>query len=184
MLGSEVVNCFHFCIFELSKASPGHWFGRAFGLWIAFIFVSLNYQKHLQDDVALSFQSCELLSFLYLWTIKSIVGERLAKSCTVVNCFHFCIFELSKASWSQILPWGEELWIAFIFVSLNYQKHLVHIRTTVAVGCELLSFLYLWTIKSISRAWNARHDTVVNCFHFCIFELSKASTCYRIISFH
>ena len=148
------MNCFHFCIFELSKASNFHLEWKLQELWIAFIFVSLNYQKHLIPTtivtnsllwiafifVSLNYQkhliinydkrydSCELLSFLYLWTIKSIP------------------FSLSL----PVLP----LWIAFIFVSLNYQKHPTNDAYSASFSCELLSFLYLWTIKSI----NAHHD--------------------------
>ena len=169
-----VVNCFHFCIFELSKASNR----RSRG----------------------SRRCCELLSFLYLWTIKSIRLVYEHEQRIVVNCFHFCIFELSKASDKTLIKTFLRLWIAFIFVSLNYQKHQHVIAPLTEISCELLSFLYLWTIKSIFilftpqivALWIAfifvslnyqkhlnKHKTsdlsVVNCFHFCIFELSKAS---------
>ena len=144
-----VVNCFHFCIFELSKAS-----------YIA------------NSDIR---NCCELLSFLYLWTIKSIALPFGKHSAHVVNCFHFCIFELSKASDLWRLGSLKQLWIAFIFVSLNYQKHLLIFSFDILYGCELLSFLYLWTIKSISYFISFLFISVVNCFHFCIFELSKAS---------
>ena len=147
----QVVNCFHFCIFELSKASRHAKTSRRTKLWIAFIFVSLNYQKHPNGTWKSTFPGCELLSFLYLWTIKSIPVSELAVPALVVNCFHFCIFELSKAS--DTFSYGTEtmLWIAFIFVSLNYQKHLPLNKTPRHRSCELLSFLYLWTIKSIHR---------------------------------
>ena len=118
-------------------------------LWIAFIFVSLNYQKHLVIVNFAKSESCELLSFLYLWTIKSILGTYRQKCLQVVNCFHFCIFELSKASLGKIRQTGLPLWIAFIFVSLNYQKHRQRKLSCLTLCCELLSFLYLWTIKSI-----------------------------------
>ena len=146
-----VVNCFHFCIFELSKASAQESnIGWAW-LWIAFIFVSLNYQKHQYSFTSSGASRCELLSFLYLWTIKSI--------------FLF----LSAPH--------RLLWIAFIFVSLNYQKHRLRAVASACACCELLSFLYLWTIKSIGGWKLPTMSIVVNCFHFCIFELSKASVC-------
>ena len=116
-----------------------------------------------------------MLSFLYLWTIKSIVKMFLMKQVVVVNCFHFCIFELSKASFDGLDINTSKLWIAFIFVSLNYQKHLVVHDLQIDWSCELLSFLYLWTIKSIIHHHQKYRGYVVNCFHFCIFELSKAS---------
>ena len=125
--------------------------------------------SHQLDD------SCELLSFLYLWTIKSIFSFLDSMLLTVVNCFHFCIFELSKASHCLYNRETKGLWIAFIFVSLNYQKHLLTTRIEVFRCCELLSFLYLWTIKSIMSIRTTTRKQVVNCFHFCIFELSKAS---------
>ena len=171
----EVVNCFHFCIFELSKASAFQRRERELQLWIAFIFVSLNYQKHLPKNKAACLGGCELLSFLYLWTIKSIFGFLICHKETVVNCFHFCIFELSKASDCPFRPFSCRLWIAFIFVSLNYQKHLQKNDVICFTCCELLSFLYLWTIKSIVVKNTSINFEVVNCFHFCIFELSKAS---------
>ena len=144
-----VVNCFHFCIFELSKASNHRWDKTAIQLWIAFIFVSLNYQKHPNKSNRILEISCELLSFLYLWTIKSITSLSFFARAIVVNCFHFCIFELSKASLTPLKRILLSLWIAFIFVSLNYQKHPNKSNRILKVGCELLSFLYLWTIKSI-----------------------------------
>ena len=146
-------------------------------MWIAFIFVSLNYQKHCTKFNTLINIRCELLSFLYLWTIKSITHSSKEMGLIVVNCFHFCIFELSKAFvWcaSRMLF---KLWIAFIFVSLNYQKHFRMCRVWRQIRCELLSFLYLWTIKSIEPERAAAVPAVVNCFHFCIFELSKALRC-------
>ena len=143
-------------------------------MWIAFIFVSLNYQKHYPFIKRNGFNRCELLSFLYLWTIKSIRMMREQNAFQVVNCFHFCIFELSKAfSYVQSME-ADTLWIAFIFVSLNYQKHFANWLKESTTRCELLSFLYLWTIKSIAQAYNVDYMLVVNCFHFCIFELSKA----------
>ena len=142
------MNCFHFCIFELSKAFCLNRPNRPNLLWIAFIFVSLNYQKHFSRvDTLLS---------------------------PVVNCFHFCIFELSKALTTSLIATEPLLWIAFIFVSLNYQKHFSATNRAFATCCELLSFLYLWTIKSICRSSLMSFKEVVNCFHFCIFELSKA----------
>ena len=174
-VSSCVVNCFHFCIFELSKASTGTGWQESRGLWIAFIFVSLNYQKHQHNITKNVNYSCELLSFLYLWTIKSIESILRSFLFNVVNCFHFCIFELSKASSNFHIPNTFRLWIAFIFVSLNYQKHLHEPFQVTRQGCELLSFLYLWTIKSILFRSDLCKKQVVNCFHFCIFELSKAS---------
>ena len=168
------MNCFHFCIFELSKAFP--WLKFVFSglLWIAFIFVSLNYQKHCELPPPLIHTGCELLSFLYLWTIKSITNTHWPFRTFVVNCFHFCIFELSKALPPEERKILGKLWIAFIFVSLNYQKHLASRKRIQLCCCELLSFLYLWTIKSIWFPKIPPKSDVVNCFHFCIFELSKA----------
>ena len=120
-----VVNCFHFCIFELSKA--------------------------LNKLIKPLKVCCELLSFLYLWTIKSIVCECGHFLIRVVNCFHFCIFELSKAFINDTYRSFILLWIAFIFVSLNYQKHSAILLIRHTISCELLSFLYLWTIKSICK---------------------------------
>ena len=174
----KVVNCFHFCIFELSKASRLLLTILTRLLWIAFIFVSLNYQKHRLTIIISDVSSCELLSFLYLWTIKSIGHWKRNHVSLVVNCFHFCIFELSKASVNNTNRSFSLLWIAFIFVSLNYQKHQIDEAILFAPRCELLSFLYLWTIKSIFRYCSSNGAHVVNCFHFCIFELSKASLRY------
>ena len=132
-------------------------------------------QKHRILIPFLRLFGCELLSFLYLWTIKSIFDRIRIIRGAVVNCFHFCIFELSKASLVLKSTEATMLWIAFIFVSLNYQKHPITDLLPTWFSCELLSFLYLWTIKSIIAPLGKYWRIVVNCFHFCIFELSKAS---------
>ena len=141
------MNCFHFYIFDISETVRQFSFNTTTLLWIAFIFISLTYQKQLRikipptDNVVNCFHfyifdisetvggiatkvhlSCELLSFLYLWHIRNSLFSFWYIYRNVVNCFHFYIFDISET---------------------------VHVVVDMVVtSCELLSFLYLWHIRN------------------------------------
>ena len=99
-----VVNCFQICIFVLWQTTFAKLHCYPIGLWIAFKFVSLSYDKQHSDDNL--------------------------SACIVVNCFQICIFVL----WQTTLPIDVcrrmALWIAFKFVSLSYDKQPHSIVTT------------------------------------------------------
>ena len=117
-----VVNCFHFHIFDISETAKRINSFSNFLLWIAFIFISLTYQKQQLKEYG---------------TITK-----------VVNCFHFHIFDISETANFVVDCYAVLLWIAFIFISLTYQKQPLRSPTYIRHCCELLSFSYLWHIRN------------------------------------
>ena len=113
-------------------------------MWFAFILVSLNH-----------------------WKQRICIHRRVRK---VVICFHFSIFEPLETAYGDTFVCRTPLWFAFILVSLNHWKQLIHISETSAYGCDLLSFFYLWTIGNSLSLAQAFYQCVVICFHFSIFE--------------
>ena len=142
------MNCFHLFIFDISETVIITCVTLLQVLWIAFIYLSLTYQKQSRIIFNRYVTSCELLSFIYLWHIRNSSRLALLSWEAVVNCFHLFIFDISETvGWSQ----GEldfRLWIAFIYLSLTYQKQLEGVPANPRTSCELLSFIYLWHIRN------------------------------------
>ena len=177
-----VVNCFHFYIFDISETVEEEWQLKLEALWIAFIFISLTYQKQLVSSLVSTSCCCELLSFLYLWHIRN--SNILGNHChlLVVNCFHFYIFDISETVSSGQNYHYTSLWIAFIFISLTYQKQFLQANIFSTRCCELLSFLYLWHIRNSKLQRIKIINTVVNCFHFYIFDISETVNYSRVVA--
>ena len=225
------MNCFQFCIFAvwnttlLVKACRNHL------LWIAFNFVSLQCETQLAKPAVSDIIRCELLSILYLCSVKHNLTSSINATGLVVNCFQFCIFAVwnttqqykaSQHSCCELLSIlylcsvkhnerrrGEELapvvncfqfcifavwnttfevfynvttmlWIAFNFVSLQCETQQIVYTLSANKSCELLSILYLCSVKHNSRAGELLPSVVVNCFQFCIFAVWNTTT-YRKI---
>ena len=124
-------------------------------LWFAFILVSLNHWKQLPELRMWQVLRCDLLSFIYLWTIGNSSPPCSNWNPAVVICFHFSIFEPLETAKTLYLSFLLPLWFAFILVSLNHWKQL-----------DVLKH---------------RHSVVVICFHFSIFEPLETAMwiCYR-----
>ena len=142
------MNCFHFHIFDISETASIFLIFWKIELWIAFIFISLTYQKQQNSVNTYADNRCELLSFSYLWHIRNSESSYRTMGKCVVNCFHFHIFDISETAIAQGISSAMSLWIAFIFISLTYQKQLLLLCKSAPGGCELLSFSYLWHIRN------------------------------------
>ena len=136
----DVVICFHFSIFEPLETVAAEYYNQMSQLWFAFILVSLNHWKQWSISDIFRLRSCDLLSFLYLWTIGNSQNGYLAFINLVVICFHFSIFEPLET----VFCWGRvkarTLWFAFILVSLNHWKQWKEFRPSCRNCCDLLSF--------------------------------------------
>ena len=119
--------------------------GRTCWLWIAFNFVSLQCktQQRTRRDGPTS--SCELLSILYLCSVKHNLDSAVIRF--------------------------TELWIAFNFVSLQCKTQLTETIDPHFSSCELLSILYLCSVKHNRCGKKRNNKRVVNCFQFCIFAV-------------
>ena len=166
-----VVNCFQFCIFAVwntTKVISGYFL---LSLWIAFNFVSLQCETQRFSFTLFLIQSCELLSILYLCSVKHNLVQKMHAGSFVVNCFQFCIF----AVWNTTSKKNNEkyvwLWIAFNFVSLQCETQLLFFTNQKVVCCELLSILYLCSVKHNEGRAGNKYNPVVNCFQFCIFAV-------------
>ena len=97
---------------------------RVFGLWFAFILLSLSYWKQL--NVARKFYeySCDLLSFYYLCRTGNNNRTTNSSPTPVVICFHFTIFVVLETTAERGRVWHPMLWFAFILLSLSYWKQL------------------------------------------------------------
>ena len=125
-------------------------------LWIAFNFVSLQCETQLTTKTN---------SYLH-----------------VVNCFQFCIFAVWNTTILSLRSLPLQLWIAFNFVSLQCETQQNKPFHLTAAGCELLSILYLCSVKHNSAPNSYSLLLVVNCFQFCIFAVWN--TTYRPINLH
>ena len=96
MFAEIVVICFHFSIFESLETTPKHTRSAENTLWFAFILVSLNHWR--QQDFPFPLQNL------------------------VVICFHFSIFESLETTIDCLIICFEQLWFAFILVSLNHWR--------------------------------------------------------------
>ena len=144
-----------------------------------------------------------MLSFYYLWHIRNSQSRWRLIWSYVVNCFHFTIFDISEtvnlagsasSKCCELLSfyylWHirnslvsgvacvSSLWIAFILLSLTYQKQFVDSQEHREHGCELLSFYYLWHIRNSVVFCSTCSVDVVNCFHFTIFDISETVAPY------
>ena len=165
-------------------------------MWIAFNFVSLQCETQQLTDTEHQRPCCELLSILYLCSVKHNVAASITKWQSVVNCFQFCIFAVWNTTGLQPVKYREVLWIAFNFVSLQCEtqqfeqftegdkccellsilylcsvKHNVYCSNINITFCELLSILYLCSVKHNFTSSSTALAGVVNCFQFCIFAV-------------
>ena len=141
-------------------------------LWIAFNFVSLQCETQPLGNCKSPQSRCELLSILYLCSVKHNYDYDSITHRLVVNCFQFCIFAVWNTTRQnkRTIPNGCELlsilylcsvkhnemkcseqfvrlWIAFNFVSLQCEtQHSVNCFA-LRRRCELLSILYLCSVK-------------------------------------
>ena len=151
------MNCFQFCIFAVWNTTFKVIAERSLMLWIAFNFVSLQCEtQHLSCGYHHP-HSCELLSILYLCSVKHNYETKNLVRSLVVNCFQFCIF----AVW-------------------NTTTGLAKREIT---SCELLSILYLCSVKHNMINSVDNTEIVVNCFQFCIFAVwnTTGKAYYRLI---
>ena len=113
-----VVNCFQLFIFDILTTTV--WIDSTSWnmLWIAFNYLSLTFWQQLNSASEISWSRCELLSIIYLWHSDN---NTIRKSLNV-----------------------SPLWIAFNYLSLTFwQQHWASFVFS-AIGCELLSIIYLW----------------------------------------
>ena len=93
-------------------------------------------------------------------------------------CFHFFIFDQSATAWSFDYTSNKQLWFAFIFLSLINQQQLEYVKVLQRMGCDLLSFFYLWSISNSSPSSPKPVPPAVICFHFFIFD--QSATAFRL----
>ena len=192
----DVVNCFQFCIFAVWNTTPPFATSSRLSLWIAFNFVSLQCETQPSTIVKNIATRCELLSILYLCSVKHNRKFPRTSQKLVVNCFQFCIFAVwnttsllvsnsptccellsilylcsVKHNMAKRVITKEELWIAFNFVSLQCETQHTLISSKWKGCCELLSILYLCSVKHNNKRLTRLPWEVVNCFQFCIFAV-------------
>ena len=169
---TSVVNCFQFCIFAVWNTTADRHIRASLWLWIAFNFVSLQCETQRSSNSRRGKRCCELLSILYLCSVKHNLVEcfrqntqlwiafnfvslqcetqqitKISIQTIVVNCFQFCIFAVWNTTGYMLLPEYAELWIAFNFVSLQCETQPLTLFTVIHKSCELLSILYLCSVK-------------------------------------
>ena len=125
-------------------------------MWFAFIFVFLLYEEQQKFWILERCKSCDLLSFLYFCSMRNNLRLSAKTEECVVICFHFCIFAL----WGTTICW------------------FFHARCS----CDLLSFLYFCSMRNNLFGVTIRQDTVVICFHFCIFALWGTTEFWKSVS--
>ena len=173
-----------------------------------------------------SYYRCDLLSFYYLCRTGNNSNPIDSRCVRVVICFHFTIFVVLETTTDcQTLcrtgcdllsfyylcrtgnnltkksPYLEQLWFAFILLSLSYWKQLcekdahqyhvvicfhftifVVLETTFAKHintsfcCDLLSFYYLCRTGNNVEILGAANWPVVICFHFTIFVVLETTS--------
>ena len=157
--------CFHFSIFEPLETAITRRGNYSAKLWFAFILVSLNHWKQLQNKehssryVVICFHfsifepletaTCnELRGVKKLWFAFILVSlnhwkqpsKEDATEQHVVICFHFSIFEPLETAVIDIFKKTVMLWFAFILVSLNHWKQRKLLFCATSCCCDLLSF--------------------------------------------
>ena len=99
-IGSDVVNCFELCIFEI-----------------------LNTTLFNHNDFE---YCCELLWIMYLWNIEYNSSPVAVGNAVVVNCFELCIFEILNTTYQREnndVRSCELLWIMYLWnIEYNTQK--------------------------------------------------------------
>ena len=95
---TTVVICFQNCIFDISKTAAVSGKEGSYKLWFAFKIVSLTYRKQPNCNKVIIFDSCDLLSKLYLWHIENSAVIFKVEFFEVVICFQNCIFDISKTA--------------------------------------------------------------------------------------
>ena len=190
------MNCFQFCIFAVWNTTRRRTPTPLHRLWIAFNFVSLQCETQLRLVLYIYYGCCELLSILYLCSVKHNQVYRYQRRKVVVNCFQFCIFavwnttlgkQVVKKSCCELLSilylcsvkhngtafliGAPMLWIAFNFVSLQCETQRISRHFITCISCELLSILYLCSVKHNFLTTCLKSFLVVNCFQFCIFAV-------------
>ena len=176
----EVVICFHFTIFVVLETTLKIEYQWKYGLWFAFILLSLSYWKQRRNN-----------------------GK---DNRYVVICFHFTIFVVLETTLQTIYLWFIKLWFAFILLSLSYWKQprpCCHVAWCVVIcfhftifvvletttirnnpkkhSCDLLSFYYLCRTGNNAQAPHRRWSIVVICFHFTIFVVLETTRLYRTL---
>ena len=136
--------CFHFSIFEPLETANVYEFAHDNQLWFAFILVSLNHWKQRYALLLLS---------------------RL-----VVICFHFSIFEPLETANVYEFAHDNQLWFAFILVSLNHwkQRYALLLLSRLVVIC--FHFSIFEPLETASRRWCAR--TSLLWFAFILVSLN------------
>ena len=172
------MNCFQFCIFAVWNTTLFIDDKESIKLWIAFNFVSLQCETQLFCILLACCSGCELLSILYLCNVKHNLFPHLSTHRHVVNCFQFCIFAVWNTTLNLFSAIFNELWIAFNFVSLQCETQLVPLVAPNNLCCELLSILYLCSVKHNHRDIINIPVIVVNCFQFCIFAVWNTTVCF------
>ena len=114
---SMVVICFHFTIFVVLETTRPLTRPPSERLWFAFILLSLSYWKQHYGT--------------------------FPKGLHVVICFHFTIFVVLETTFAMTFLSFNQLWFAFILLSLSYWKQLIYWYTYRWICCDLLSFYYL-----------------------------------------
>ena len=170
-----VVICFHFTIFVVLETTSWDASRRLNALWFAFILLSLSYWKQPTPINISTPRRCDLLSFYYLcrtgnnrWTL-----HRPHRS--VVICFHFTIFVVLETTSERQKNLIQELWFAFILLSLSYWKQPIEQYTDGGVRCDLLSFYYLCRTGNNKEHLQPTRCQVVICFHFTIFVVLETT---------
>ena len=179
MIGSGVVNCFHFSVSLGYKTTLMTLLHPLLKLWIAFIFQYLwDTKQHFQQNIS-RFGSCELLSFFSIFGIQNNDGTILPSASLVVNCFHFSVSLGYKTTFSLYSCCNLKLWIAFIFQYLWDTKQLENFEGDLSLCCELLSFFSIFGIQNNCDGRWFQETIVVNCFHFSVSLGYKTTNYYK-----
>ena len=167
--------CFHFTIFVVLETTGKKVNPPPFGLWFAFILLSLSYWKQQSEWLQCAGVSCDLLSFYYLCRTGNNNPSIYADMPKVVICFHFTIFVVLETTHSPIRLTRFSLWFAFILLSLSYWKQRLRHSRRGALSCDLLSFYYL--CRTGNNYWGNVLSPwwVVICFHFTIFVVLETT---------
>ena len=169
----KVVICFHFIIFEPSETTfptLGNWSKL---LWFAFISLSLSHQKQPVEDRENERECCDLLSFHYLWAIRNnnmfsvtfvdmlwfafislslshqkqqVKKKSILKNCCDLLSFHY-LWAIRNNPLSFFIA-ERSVVICFHFIIFEPSETTGAAQSIVFVGCDLLSFHYLWAIRN------------------------------------
>ena len=170
-----VVICFHFTIFVVLETTDVQNKKRSKLLWFAFILLSLSYWKQPCSARPAAGSRCDLLSFYYLCRTGNNYNDLRGLLLHVVICFHFTIFVVLETTCRINRAYRNQLWFAFILLSLSYWKQPEYALRQQHRRCDLLSFYYLCRTGNNSKTCNTRRTMVVICFHFTIFVVLETT---------